>query len=62
MRLNIVRDLVKQLTDPRYGHGILVSGCLVPRRLSLKRARKGRREGDNGRDVWQILFSRWREE
>ena len=23
-------------------------GCLVPRRLSLKRARKGRREGDNG--------------
>ena len=24
--------------------------CLVPRRLSLKRARKGRREGDNGRD------------
>ena len=28
----------------------------------FKRARKGRREGDNGRDVWQILFSRWREE
>ena len=28
----------------------------------FKRARKGRREGDNGRDVWQILFSRWRQE
>ena len=25
--------------------------CLVPRRLSLKRARKGGREGGNGRDV-----------
>ena len=29
---------------PIKSHG----GCLVPRRLSLKRARKGRREGDNG--------------
>ena len=27
-----------------------IFGCLVPRRLSLKRARKGRREGDNGLD------------
>ena len=30
--------------------------------FSWKCARKGRREEDNGRDVWQILFSRWRQE
>ena len=36
------------------------SYCLVPRRLSHSlSARKGRREGERGRDVWQILFSRW---
>ena len=47
----------------RLSHLILL---LLPRtQTSLSRgkcARKGRREGDNARDVWHILFSRWRQE
>ena len=47
-------------TDTR--ERITVQGCLVPRRLSREErwARKGGREGERMRDVWQILFSRWR--
>ena len=50
-----------QSTDTR--ERITAQGCLVPKRLSRCEewwAHEVGREGERMRDIWQILFSRWR--
>ena len=69
----LVHDVKLSLTSQRFDDAIQILKYVISQiRLPLPRtqtslfwwkyARKGRREGDNGRDVWQILFSRWRQE